>query len=57
MPHKPSDEETRYNYALAKKMLKENPPKETEKIRIRTKKDKDKRSDKDNKDDKDKGQG
>ena len=24
--NKPSDEETRYNYALAKKMLKENPP-------------------------------
>jgi hypothetical protein len=23
----PSDEETRYNFALAKKMLKENPPK------------------------------
>ena len=41
----PSDEETRYNYALAKKMLKENPPKKDDK-----KKDKDK--DKDKKDDK-----
>jgi cytochrome c-type biogenesis protein CcmH/NrfG len=27
----PSDEETRYNYALAKKMLKENPPKDDKK--------------------------
>ena len=27
----PSDEETRYNYALAKKMLKENPPKDDNK--------------------------
>jgi len=34
----PSDEETRYNYALAKKKLKENPPKED--------KDKDKKDDK-----------
>ena len=37
----PADEETRYNYALAKKMLKENPPKKTTKKtrikRIRTK--------------------
>lgn len=40
----PSDEETRYNYALAKKKLKENPPKDDKK------KDKDK--DKDKKDDK-----
>ena len=38
----PSDEETRYNYALAKKMLKENPPK----------KDKNKDKNKDKKDDK-----
>jgi hypothetical protein len=29
----PSDEETRYNYALAKKMLKENPPKDDKKKR------------------------
>tara|TARA_R110000868_G_scaffold104956_2_gene289044 strand:- start:791 stop:1465 length:675 start_codon:yes stop_codon:yes gene_type:complete len=33
----PSDEETRYNFALAKKMLKENPPKDN--------KDKDKKGD------------
>ena len=39
------DEETRYNYALAKKMLKENPPKKDD-----NKKDKDKKKDK--KDDK-----
>jgi tetratricopeptide (TPR) repeat protein len=43
----PTDEETRYNYALAKKMLKDNPPPKDDK-----KKDKDK--DKDKKDDKDK---
>jgi tetratricopeptide (TPR) repeat protein len=40
----PSDEETRYNYALAKKMLKENPPKKDDK--------KDKNKDKDKKEDK-----
>ena len=54
----PSDEETRYNYALAKKKLKENPPKEDKK---KDKKDdkkdgekekKDDKSDKDKKDDK-----
>jgi len=44
----PSDEETRYNYALAKKMLKENPPPKDDKKK--DKKDKDK--DKDKKDDK-----
>lgn len=38
----PADEETRYNFALAKKMLKENPPKD----------DKNKDKDKDKKDDK-----
>lgn len=42
----PSDEQTRYNYALAKKMLKDHPPKNDDK------KDKDKNQDK--KDDKDK---
>ena len=47
--NKPSDEETRYNYALAKKMLKENPPKDDKK----KDKDKDKKDDK-KKDDKDK---
>jgi tetratricopeptide (TPR) repeat protein len=41
----PEDEETRYNYALAKKMLKDNPP---------PKDDKNKDKNKDNKDDKDK---
>ena len=45
----PTDEETRYNYALAKKMLKENPPKDD------NKKD-DKKSDKDKKDDKKDGE-
>ena len=42
----PADEETRYNYALAKKMLKDNPPKKD------NKKDKDKKDK--NKDDKNK---
>ncbi|EIA10093.1 tetratricopeptide repeat protein [Flavobacterium frigoris] len=47
----PADEETRYNYALAKKMLKENPPKDD---KSKDKKDKDKdKKDKDNKDKKD----
>jgi tetratricopeptide (TPR) repeat protein len=45
----PTDEETRYNYALAKKMLKDNPPPKDDK-----KKDKNKDKDKDKKDDKDK---
>ena len=40
--NKPSDDETRYNYALAKKKLKENPPKD----------DKNKDKNKDKKDDK-----
>lgn len=44
----PTDEETRYNYALAKKMLKDNPPKDDKKKD--DKKDKDKKEDK--KDDK-----
>lgn len=48
----PADEETRYNYALAKKLLKENPPKKDDK------KDKDKKNKnkdkKDNKKEKDK---
>lgn len=52
--NKPSDEETRYNYALAKKMLKENPPKD-DKNKDKKDKDKDKKDkDKDNKDKKDK---
>ncbi len=50
----PADEETRYNYALAKKMLKENPPKDNKKDK--DKKDKDKDKDKKDKD-KDKKDG
>ena len=58
----PSDEETRYNFALAKKMLKENPPKQNKDKdkKDKDKKDKDKKDqdkkdqDKDKKDDKDK---
>ena len=54
----PSDEESRYNYALAKKMLKENPPKKDDKKDKKKddkkdKKDK-KKDDKKDKDDKDK---
>lgn len=53
--NKPSDEETRYNFALAKQKLKENPPKE-DKNKDKNKdkdKDKDKKDgDKDKKDDK-----
>jgi tetratricopeptide (TPR) repeat protein len=45
----PSDEETRYNYALAKKKLKENPPKEDKK---KDKKDDKKDGQKEKKDDK-----
>ena len=50
----PSDEETRYNYALAKKMLKENPPKDDNK-KDDKKSDKDKKKD-DKKDDKKDGE-
>ena len=64
----PSDEETRYNYALAKKMLKDNPPKNKggkDKDKNQEKnedkqKDKDKNQDKNednNKQDKDKKEG
>ena len=45
----PSDDETRYNYALAKKKLKENPPKEDKK---KDKKDDKKDGEKEKKDDK-----
>lgn len=48
----PSDEETRYNYALAKKMLKENPPKKDDKNKDKDKKDDKKDPNKDKKDDK-----
>lgn len=47
--NEPSDEETRYNYALAKKMLKENPPKDNKDKDNKDKKDKDKK-DQDKKD-------
>ena len=47
----PADEETRYNYALAKKMLKDNPPKKDGKDKDKDK-NKDKDKDKDKKDDK-----
>lgn len=47
----PKDEETRYNYALAKKKLEENPPKGDDK------KDKDKQDDKKKQEDKDKKEG
>ena len=49
----PADEETRYNYALAKKMLKENPPKKDDK-KDKDKKDKNKEKNKDDSKDKDK---
>jgi tetratricopeptide (TPR) repeat protein len=54
--NKPSDEETRYNYALAKKMLKDNPPKD-DKNKDKNKdkdKDKDKKDGENDKKDKDK---
>ncbi len=66
----PADEQTRYNYALAKKMLKDNPPKKdddkskdkkNQKEDEKKKKDKDKdkngQNDKDKKEGKDKNQG
>lgn len=39
----PTDEQTRYNYALAKKMLKDNPPKNDKKNDDKKDKDKDKK--------------
>ena len=48
----PSDEETRYNYALAKKMLKDNPPQKYKNKDKDKDKKKDKNKDKDKKDDK-----
>ena len=47
----PEDEQTRYNFALAKKMLKDNPPKKDDK---KDKKKDDKKDKKDDKGDKDK---
>lgn len=54
----PSDEETRYNYALAKKMLKENPPpKDDKKDDKKNDKEKDKKKEQDKKDKDDKKDG
>lgn len=55
----PADEQTRYNFALAKKKLKENPPKDDKDKKDKDKKDKDKKDqNKDKKDgDKDKKDG
>lgn len=54
----PNDEETRYNYALAKKMLKDNPPsekpKENKKDQDKDKKEENKNQDKENDKNKDK---
>jgi tetratricopeptide (TPR) repeat protein len=52
--NKPSDEETRYNYALAKKMLKDNPPPKDDKNKDKDKKDDKKDGEKDKKDEKEK---
>ena len=49
----PEDEETRYNYALAKKMLKENPPKKDDKKKDKDKKKDDKKKDQKEEDKKD----
>lgn len=49
----PSDEETRYNFALAKKMLKENPPKDDKK----NDKEKDQKKEQDKKEKEDKKDG
>jgi tetratricopeptide (TPR) repeat protein len=46
----PKDEQTRFNYALAKKMLKDNPPKKDDKKDDKKDKNKDKDKDKDKKD-------
>jgi tetratricopeptide (TPR) repeat protein len=50
----PEDEQTRYNYALAKKMLKDNPPKKDDKKDDKKDKNKDKKNDKDKNKDKNK---
>jgi len=50
----PKDEESRYNYALAKKMLKENPPKDDKNKDKNKDKEKDKKEDKKKDGDKDK---
>lgn len=48
----PNDEETRYNYALAKQKLKENPPKKDDKDKDKNKDQNKEQKPKDNKDDK-----
>ena len=48
----PNDDQSRYNFALAKKMLKENPPKDDKKDKKKDKKDEKKDKDQDKKDDK-----
>lgn len=48
----PNDEETRYNYALAKQKLKENPPKKDDKDKDKNKDQDKQQQPKDNKDDK-----
>jgi tetratricopeptide (TPR) repeat protein len=48
----PNDEQSRYNFALAKKMLKENPPKDDKKDKKKDKKEDKKEKDQDKKDDK-----
>lgn len=53
MINNPSDDETRYNYALAKKMLKENPPKDEKK----NDKEKDEKKEQDKKEKEDKKDG
>ncbi len=54
----PSDEETRYNYALAKKMLKENPPpKDDKKDDKQNDKEKDQKKEQDKKEKEDKKEG
>jgi len=50
----PQDEETRYNYALAKKMLKDNPPKDDKNKDNNKDKNKDKKDDKKDGENKDK---
>ena len=50
----PEDEQTRYNYALAKKMLKDNPPKKDDKKDDKKDKKDDKKDDKNKEKDKDK---
>jgi tetratricopeptide (TPR) repeat protein len=53
--NKPSDEETRYNYALAKKMLKDNPPPKDDKNKDKDKKEEKKDGENEKKDDKKNG--